>query len=197
VARALNQTAAPARADERAWLLRALVVLQAPRPVFAALRSDDEEEERARSEAVLAIIILAGVAGVLWTPVARTLMNNPEIDGVLVAVWAFIGGSIYGAAIYWALGLVLWLAMRPFHVGGTFRQIRHVIAFAAAPVALSLLLLWPVRLAVYGEDVFHSGGSDYGTGELIFVLVQLAFVAWAVALLAIGLLSLRGGPARS
>jgi hypothetical protein len=38
---------------------------------------------------------------------------------------------------------------------------------------------------------------DDGTGELIFVLVQLAFVAWSVALLSVGLLSLRGAPPRS
>ena len=48
-------------------------------------------------------------------------------------------------------------------------------------------LVLPVRLAVYGEDVFRQGGSDHGAGNTIFVVVELAFVAWAVWLLAVGL----------
>ena len=59
-------------------------------------------------------------------------------------------------------------------VGGiTYRQARHVLAFASAPVALSLLVLWPVRLAVYGEDVFRTGGSDHGAGNTAFVVLEL------------------------
>jgi hypothetical protein len=62
-----------------------------------------------------------------------------------------------------------------------------VLAFASAPIALSLLAVWPVRLAVYGEDVFRSGGSDHGAGNTAFVAIELAFVAWAVGLLVFGL----------
>jgi len=40
-------------------------------------------------------------------------------------------------------------------------------SFASAPLALSLLLVWPVRLAIYGDDLFRSGGSDTGTGEVV------------------------------
>jgi hypothetical protein len=68
--------------------------------------------------------------------------------------------------------------------------VRHALAFASAPVALSLFLVWPVRLAVYGQDVFRSGGSDHGTGETAFVAVELLFVAWSLALLALGLRAL-------
>jgi hypothetical protein len=46
--------------------------------------------------------------------------------------------------------------------------------------------VWPVRLAVYGEDVFRSGGSDRGAGDVAFHVVELAFVAWAVGLLVFG-----------
>jgi hypothetical protein len=76
-------------------------------------------------------------------------------------------------------------------VGGvSYRQARHLLAFASAPVALSLFLVLPVRLAVYGEDVFRQGGSDHGAGNTFFVVVELAFVAWAVWLLAVGLRTL-------
>jgi hypothetical protein len=172
-------------ADERLWLRRAVTVLVSPREVFAALRDDSDAAARLRSEAVLALVLLSGIASVLWTPNYGRLMDDVAYDGLLVAVVAFIGGGIYGAAVYYAGGLILHWATRL--VGGTtFRQARHVLAFASAPVALSLFAVWPVRLAVYGEDVFRSGGSDHGAGDAAFHVIELAFVAWAVGLLVFG-----------
>jgi len=49
----------------------------------------------------------------------------------------------------------------------------------------------PVRLAVYGEDVFRGGGADHGAGNTLFVAIELAFVAWSVWLLVMGLRALR------
>jgi hypothetical protein len=182
--------------DEWAWLRRAVFVLVQPHDVFAAMRDDSESAARARSEAVLALVILSGVATVLWTPVAGTLMDvngAHASDGLDVALWAFLGGGLYGAVFYFLGGLVLYALTRA--VGGiTYRQTRHVIAFASAPVALSLLVLWPVRLAVYGEDLFRTGGADHGAGNTTFVVLELLFVAWALALLVLGLRAVRGEP---
>jgi hypothetical protein len=182
--------------DEWAWLRRAVFVLVQPRDVFAAMRDDSESAARARSEAVLALVIVSGIATVLWTPVAGTLMDvngAHASDGLDVALWAFLGGGLYGAVFYFLGGLVLYALTRA--VGGiTYRQTRHVLAFASAPVALSLLFLWPVRLAVYGEDLFRTGGADHGAGNTTFVVLELLFVAWALALLVLGLRAVRGEP---
>jgi len=173
-------------ADERLWLLRTVTVLVAPREVFAGLRDDSDATARARSEAVLALVLLSGIGSVLWTPVAGTLLNDVTLDWLDAAVWAFLGGGIYAVAVYFAGGLVLHWATRI--VGGTtYRQARHLLAFASAPLALSLVVVWPVRLAVYGKDVFRSGGSDHGPGNAVFVALELALVAWAIGLLALGL----------
>jgi hypothetical protein len=181
-------TAAPA--DERLWLLRVLLVLVSPSEVLAGLRDDSDTAARARSEAVLALVLLAGIAAVVWTPVAGTMLNDVSLDWVDVAVWAFLGGALYGVAAYFVAGLALYGLTRV--AGGvTYRQARHLLAFAAAPVALSLFLVVPVRLAVYGEDVFRSGGSDRGAGNALFVALELAFAAWSVGLLAMGLRALR------
>ncbi len=174
------------RADEWFWLSRAITVLASPREVFGALRDDSNTAARARSEAVLALVLLSGIASVLWTPNYGRLMDDVSMDGLLVAVIAFIAGGIYGTAAYYVGGLLLHWATRA--VGGTtLRQARHVLAFASAPIALSLFAVWPVRLAVYGEDVFRSGGSDHGAGNTAFVAIELAFVAWALGLLVFGL----------
>ena len=183
-------TEAP-RAGDRAWLLRALLVLIDPRPVFAALRGDAEDEAQARQEPITAIVILAGIASVLWTPVAGRLLDDPAIDGLLVAVWAFVGGAFYGVLGYWLGGGAFQLGLRAAGSLGDYRRARHVLAFAAAPVALSLVL-WPVRLAVYGEDVFRTGGADGGAGDGLFVALELGFVAWALVLLAVGVRTVHG-----
>ena len=175
-----------APAGERVWLARAVSVLWRPREVFAGLRDDSNDNARARGEAVLALVLLTGIAGVLWTPVAGKILNDVTLDWVDVAIWAFLGGGIYSVALYFVGGLVLQGLARAFG-WISYRQARHLLAFAAAPVALSLFLVWPVRLAVYGEDVFHSGGSDRGAGEWAFAAVELAFVAWSVGLLLLGL----------
>ena len=139
---------------------------------------------------------LNAVGTVLWTRVASTLMdvNGPHAgDGLDVAIWAFFLGGAYGALFYFLGGLVVYALTRL--VGGiTYRQARHVLAFASAPVALSLLVLWPVRLAVYGEDLFRTGGSDHGAGNTAFVVLELLVVVWSLALLVLGLRAVRGQP---
>ena len=180
------------RSEERAWLLRALLVLQSPRSVFAALRDDSDESARARAEPITALVILAGIASVLWTPVAGRLLDDPAIDGLLVAVWAFIGGAFYGIAVYWISGAIVYVAARLAGSVASYRRARHLVAFAAAPLALSLFLLWPVRLAVYGGDVFRSGGADTGAGDDIFRGLALVFVVWTLLLLLLGLRTVHG-----
>jgi hypothetical protein len=138
---------------------------------------------------VLALVLLAGIAGVLWAPNTGRLLNDRFVswDGMLIAVVVFFGGGIYGTAVYWAGGLVLHAAATSFRASKSYRQARHLLAFAAAPIALSLFVVWPVRLAVYGDDIFRSGGSDRGAGNSAFVAIELLFVAWAVTLLVLGL----------
>jgi Yip1 domain len=182
----VNARAASSTGDELVWLQRAVFVLVRPREVLTLMRDDSEAAARARSEAVLALVWLSGIASVLWTPTYGRLQEDVANDALNVAVIAFIGGGLYGALVYFLGGLVLYALTRA--TGGiTYRQVRHVLAFASAPVALSLFVVWPVRLAVYGEDVFRKGGADHGAGNAAFIVLELAFVVWALALLALGL----------
>jgi hypothetical protein len=176
----------------RDWWLRTLLVLQRPRPVFVALRDTTKESLGDRAEPVLAIVILAGIAAVLSTSTASHLMDPPEpYDAVLVPIWAFIAGGLYGTFLYFALGALVHAGAKALGSQGTYRRARHVLAFAAVPVVLSLVL-WPVKLAVFGDDVFRSGGSDAGAGGRLFAGLMLAFTAWAAALLVVGVRSVHG-----
>ncbi len=64
---------------------------------------------------------------------------------------------------------------------------RHILAFAAGPLVLGLLFVWPVRIAVYGSDLFGSGGSDTGAGNVVFEAILGAIGLWAAGLLVYGI----------
>jgi hypothetical protein len=156
-----------------------------------ALRDESKESLADRAEPVLAIVLLAGIAGVLSTSAAGGLMDDSSYDGLLVLVWAFVAGSLYGIVGYFAVGALLYGGAKALGSQGTYRRARHVLAFAAVPLALSLIA-WPVRLAVYGEAPFRSGGSDHGAGARVFEVLQYAFVLWAAVLLVLGVRSVHG-----
>jgi len=173
------------------WWLRCVLVLSSPRAVFVALR--DEEDASDRSEPVLLIVLLAGIAFVLSTSTAAHLMD-PEggnYDGMLVAVWVFLAGSLYGGIAYWVLGGVLHGASVALGSQGSYRRSRHVLAFAAVPVVLSLVL-WLLKLALWGGDLFRTGGGDSGDGGKVFAALSVGLLAWSVCLLVIGVRSVHG-----
>jgi hypothetical protein len=177
---------------DRAWWLRVPAVLLSPRPVFFALREDDPDDVVARSEPVLLLVWLAGAASVLASPTAGGLLDNPDYDPVVLAVWTFIAGGIYGAAGYFLVGFALYFGALLLGSEGNFQRERQIVAFALVPLALSFLLLLPVRLALYGGDTFRDGGADEGAGETALLVLQLGFVAWSVRLLVVGVRVVHG-----
>ena len=176
----------------RAWWLRVPAVLLSPRPVFFALREDDDDDVAARSEPLLLVIWMAGIAAVLATPTAADLLDQPEYDTILLAIWAFVAGGLYGFVGYFVIGLALLFGVRLLGSLGDFRRARQTVGFALVPLAASLLLLLPLRLALYGGDTFRAGGADEGTGENALLALQLAFAAWSLVLLVIGVRVVHG-----
>jgi len=167
-------------------------VIQSPRPVFAALRDDSDEAAEVRQDAAGTIIWLAGIAAVLASTVASTLLDDPARDWVVLAVWAFLAGGLSGFTLYFVLGKVLHVSLRRLGSRGSFRRARHLLAFATAPVAFALFVYWPIRIAIYGEDLFRFDGSDGGTTGTVFAWVFYAFLVWALVLLVIGVRTVHG-----
>ena len=112
-----------------------------------------------------------GIARALGTSTARTLYDNLEYDALLVAVWAVIAGGIVAFAGYFIVGGALYLGARGLGSEGSFRRARHILGFAVAPLALSLVVLWPVQLALFGTDRFRRFGSDDGDTGQVFDLL--------------------------
>jgi len=177
---------------ERRWWLRAPAVLVAPRAVFASLRDESEAAVAARQEPLIAMAGLAGISAVLGTPVARHLLNDASFSVSLIPVWAFLGGAFYALAVYWLGGGLLYGAARRFGGLGSYLRARHMLALSGAPLALALFTLWPLRIAIYGQNLFRTGGDDWGPGDRAFGgTLYLAF-AWSAILLVIGVRSVHG-----
>jgi len=177
---------------ERTWWLRAPAVLVAPRAVFASLRDDSDDAAEDRQEPLTAIAALAGIAAVLPSPTFRHMLNDGSVSLSLVPVLAFLAGALYAVVFYWLVGGLLHGASRRLGSEGSWRRSRQTLALAATPLALSLLTFWPLRLAIYGEDLFRTGGDDYGRSDAIFGGVYLGIVAWCVLLLLIGVRAVHG-----
>jgi len=184
--------AAKPSALERTWWLRAPAVLVAPRAVFASLRDDSDDAAEDRQEPLTAIAALAGIAAVLPSPTFRHMLNDGSVSLSLVPVLAFLAGALYAVVFYWLVGGLLHGASRRLGSEGSWRRSRQTLALAATPLALSLLTFWPLRLAIYGEDLFRTGGDDYGRSDAIFGGVYLGIVAWCVLLLLIGVRAVHG-----
>ena len=183
---------APAPALERNWWLRSLVVLVAPRAVFASLRDDSEEATQGRQDPLIVVAVLAAISVVLVSPTFRRMLNDGSVSVGLIPVLAFIAGSLYAAAVYWLGGGLLYGASRRLGSEGNWLRSRHVLALSAMPLALSLFTFWPVRIAVYGENLFRTGGDDYGRGDAVFGALFLCIVAWSVWLLVVGVRTVHG-----
>jgi hypothetical protein len=176
-----------AQARVRQWWRLLPRVLTNPVTVFVALREEDETDVEARSEPILAIVIVAGMAGILLTPAWGTLLDEESLDWIVLAVVTFVGGLLYGAAGYFLLGFVVWLGARGVGVDTRSRPARQLVGFAAFPFALSIVVTLPAIVLAFGSDWFRTGGSDDGTGRGIVLSVGLAFALWSLGLLAVGL----------
>ncbi|HLX32403.1 MAG TPA: YIP1 family protein [Gaiellaceae bacterium] len=177
---------------ERSWWLRAAAVLVAPQAVFVSLRDESEEAVEARQEPLIAMIGLAGIAAVLGTPVARALLNDFDFSASLIPVWAFLGGTAYAMTVFWIGGGLLYGAARRLGGLGTYRRAKHLLALSCAPLALCLFTLWPLRIAIYGEDLFRTGGNDWGPGDRIFGGLLYAAFGWSALLLVVGVRTVHG-----
>lgn len=177
---------------EKEWWLNTLLVLHSPRVVFSALRDDSDPPAAARQEPMAAIVFLGGISAFLSTSTAAHLFDDFEYDALLVVVESIIAGAIVGLQNYWLGGGALYFGARWLGSRGSYRRARHTVGLAMTPLIVALLLVWPVTLAVYGSDLFRTGGDDTGTGRWIFHGLWLAAVAWGLGLLLVGIRVVHG-----
>jgi hypothetical protein len=189
-----TQAARASRAREQEWWRRLPALITNPRPFFAALADDSDDATEARQEPLIAVAFLAGISIFLSTNTAAHVFDDADIrnDALLLLVEAIFAGALVAIQNVWIVGGALHLGARALDGEGSYRQARAVVGFASAPFILSLLLVWPVRLAVYGGDLFTRGGADEGVGGDVFRWIDAAFGIWALGLLLLGVRTVNG-----
>ena len=177
---------------ERAWWLRVPAVLLSPRSVFFALREDDLDDVSARAEPLLLVIWLAGIASVLATPTAADILDDPDYDSVLFAIWAFIAGGLYGFVGYFVIGLALLFGVRLLGSLGDFRRARRPSGSRSSrsPPRCSSCS----RSGSRSTAATPSAGAEptRAAGERVLLALQLAFAVWSLVLLVIGVRTVHG-----
>jgi hypothetical protein len=188
---------AASRADEirrleRGWWRRLPLILVRPQEVFAELRDSSDEQAEALSEPIVAVTILAGTAMFLSTATAGQLFDDPEFDWMLIAVEAFFAGVLVALQNYWLGGAALLLGLRSLGSMARYRSARQIVGLSTAPFVLALLVVWPLRIAIFGGDLFRSDGSDEGTTGYVLNVVDAGFVLWSLLLVVVGVRTVEG-----
>jgi hypothetical protein len=179
------------KAQEREWWRRLPLVLWRPREVFAAVDGTEETAE-ALSEPMVAVTFLAGIGMFLATATAGTLYDDPEFDWLLVVVEAILAGALVALQNYWLGGAALLLGQRSLGSMARYRTARHIVGLSTAPFALALVVVWPLRIATFGTDLFRSGGSDEGVAGYVLTGIDSMFVLWGLALVVVGVRTVEG-----
>lgn len=138
---------------------------------------------------VIALAALAGIAAVyaaFWSmEIGRSIDGLPAILGIGAAVG--VPAGILGLLL---LSLLLRLGARLSGGAGTLRNVFAVSAYAATPVVLSLVIVFPVEIALFGVYLFDRNPSPMVLKPVPYVVLgaidALAFF-WSAALLAVGL----------
>ena len=120
-------------------------------------------------------------------------MDDGSYDGDRSSpIWAFFAGAIYGLFGYFVVRRAAARRREALGSQGTYRRARHVLAFArGAGRALARPLAGEAR-ALRRATGSARGGRDTGAGGRVFDLLELAFFAWAAALLVIGVRAVHG-----
>ena len=175
-------------AVERAWWGRLPQLITSPRAFFSELRDESREAADARQEPLLAVSVLAGFAMFL----ALATLEPPygrfdSLSGLNLTLETILGGMIVALSNVWLGGVLVYLGARGLGATSGYRLARHITGFATAPFVLSLVLVVPVRVGLYGMSLFRVGGGDEGAGGDVFIGIDAALLVWTIALVLIGI----------
>jgi hypothetical protein len=182
-------TPTPADVLEREWWNRLPRVFYAPAGVFAELRDESRESAEARQEPLVALVLLAGIAMFLGLVALEPPYDrfHTQLSAFNMTFESIVGGAVVGLSNFWLGGALVYLGARGLGATTGYRLARHLAGLATAPFALVLVLAVPIRLGVYGLDLFRDGGADEGAGGDVFVAIDALALAWTLALVVLGI----------
>jgi hypothetical protein len=174
---------------EREWWSRLPRLLVAPSEVFAELRDESREAGDARQEPLVAVALLAGVAMFIGLVAVEPPFRSTDYDfsAFNLVLESILGGALVALSNFWFGGALVYLGTRGLGALSGYRLARHIAGLATAPFVLLLVSSMPVRLALYGTDLFKAEGRDAGAGGDLFVAIDALVLVWTLALLLVGI----------
>jgi hypothetical protein len=173
---------------EREWWSRLPRLVYAPGSVFASLRDESRDGADARQEPLVAVLFVAGVSMFLSLAALEPPYEHyRELSGLTLTLQSILGGMLVGLSNLWLGGALVYLGARGLGATTGYRLARHIAGLATAPFILALVVVWPVRLSLYGADLFRTGGSDDGSGGDVFRAIDALLLVWTLTLVLIGI----------
>jgi hypothetical protein len=178
----------PVEALERQWWSRLPRLLYAPASVFEELRDESTEAADARQEPLVALTFLAGIAMFVGLVALQPPYNRfyDSLSAFNMTFETILGGALVGLSNFWIGGSLVYLGARGLGALTGYRLARHMAGLATAPFVLVLLLAVPVRVGLFGTDLFRDTGSDSGAAGDVFIALDAIALVWTIALVLVG-----------
>jgi Yip1 domain len=174
---------------EREWWSRLPRLLYAPAGVFEELRDDSREAADARQEPLVALASLAGIAMFVGLVALQPPYNRfyTDLSAFNMTFETILGGALVALSNFWVGGSLIYLGARGLGALTGYRLARHIACLATAPFVLVLVLAVPIRLGLFGTDLFRDTGSDDGAGGDVFIALDAIALVWTLGLVLVGI----------
>ncbi len=176
-------------AVEPAWWSRLPLLLYAPATLFAELRDESRAAGDGRQEPLVAVAFLAGIAMFVGLVALEPPYERYHYDfsGFNLSLYSILGGALVAISNFGLGGALVYLGSRGLGATTGYRLARHVVGLATAPFVLLLVFVVPVRLGLYGTDLFRASGGDSGAGGDVFIALDALTLVWTLALALVGI----------
>ncbi|HUI08810.1 MAG TPA: YIP1 family protein [Bacteroidota bacterium] len=134
---------------------------------------------------VIVLSSLLGIAGVYAVIWLRAL--GPRFPNLAFLVGAgILAGPPLGIVLVLLLSVLVHRLGRLLGGRGTYRNVRAVVAYAAVPVVYSLVIVFPVEIALFGTYFFSNNPPPLVINPAAYVVLlgmDGAALLWSLALL--------------
>ena len=136
------------------------------------------------------MLILAGIVNALYSASFRNIGDHLSLPIVLIV--CLLGGVIFGWIYFYLYAALLSWTGKWLKGAGNTRSLLRMMSLAFIP-SLVLILLFIVRIALYGNEVFQSNIDIFAKGAptiaayAFFTFVETAIGVWTLGILIIGI----------
>lgn len=86
---------------------------------------------------------------------------------------SLVRAIFYGAVVWFVYSALAYWIGKLFGGTGTWRKMRHAMAWAQVPMLGYLILYWPLGLIVFGHDLFTSVDVTLSAGKMMLNMLVL------------------------